>query len=178
MLVNTSFNVRGEPIVRTPEDALCCFLNTDMDYVFIEGCLFSKSSEIQYENLQPSAEWVRIRSIPENLRVAIWPFGSFGRALLDREILRPQQISCFIDSHRPKGESCRGKPILSPAEANADSFDAIVIASGGFLRQIFLHARADPRFREKTLFRFTEQSGPMRFREPERFEIPKDLIFD
>jgi carbamoyltransferase len=41
-LVNTSFNVRGEPIVCTPEDAYSCFMYTGMDYLVIEDWLFSK----------------------------------------------------------------------------------------------------------------------------------------
>jgi len=43
VLVNTSFNVRGEPIVCTPSDAYRCFMNTDMDYLVIGNYLFSKS---------------------------------------------------------------------------------------------------------------------------------------
>ena len=35
MLVNTSFNVRGEPIVCSPDDAFRCFVNTEMDYLVI-----------------------------------------------------------------------------------------------------------------------------------------------
>jgi len=35
VLVNTSFNVRGEPIVCTPEDAYRCFVNTEMDYLVL-----------------------------------------------------------------------------------------------------------------------------------------------
>ena len=35
MLINTSFNVRGEPIVCTPEDAYRCFLPTDMDVLVL-----------------------------------------------------------------------------------------------------------------------------------------------
>jgi carbamoyltransferase len=42
VLVNTSFNVRGEPIVCTPEDAYRCFLGTDMDVLVIENCLLLK----------------------------------------------------------------------------------------------------------------------------------------
>ena len=42
MLVNTSFNVRGEPIVCTPEDAIRCFLHTEMDYLVISNLLVSK----------------------------------------------------------------------------------------------------------------------------------------
>jgi len=44
VLVNTSFNVRGEPIVCTPSDAYKCFMNTDMDYLVIGNYLFSKFS--------------------------------------------------------------------------------------------------------------------------------------
>ncbi|HYI45233.1 MAG TPA: carbamoyltransferase [Actinomycetota bacterium] len=42
VLVNTSFNVRGEPIVCTPEDALACFRKTDLDVLAIGNCLLSK----------------------------------------------------------------------------------------------------------------------------------------
>lgn len=42
MLVNTSFNVRGEPIVCDPQDAINCFLNTEMDYLVMENYLISK----------------------------------------------------------------------------------------------------------------------------------------
>ena len=39
ILVNTSFNVRGEPIVHTPEDAYRCFMTTDMDCLVLEDCV-------------------------------------------------------------------------------------------------------------------------------------------
>jgi carbamoyltransferase len=42
VLINTSFNVRGEPIVCTPEDAYRCFLNTQMDALVLEDCLLYK----------------------------------------------------------------------------------------------------------------------------------------
>ena len=45
VLVNTSFNVRGEPIVCTPEDAYRCFMRTEMDYLVIENCLLSKADQ-------------------------------------------------------------------------------------------------------------------------------------
>jgi len=45
VLVNTSFNVRGEPIVCTPRDAVACFMQSDMDYLFIEDCLISKKAQ-------------------------------------------------------------------------------------------------------------------------------------
>ena len=42
MLINTSFNVRGEPIVCSPEDAFRCFMATEMDYLVIENIMFDK----------------------------------------------------------------------------------------------------------------------------------------
>ncbi len=43
VLVNTSFNVRGEPIVCTPEDAYRCFMATEMDALVLEDCIVLKS---------------------------------------------------------------------------------------------------------------------------------------
>ncbi|MFD2110765.1 carbamoyltransferase [Thiorhodococcus fuscus] len=45
LLVNTSFNVRGEPIVGSPEDAYRCFMRTEMDYLVLENCLITKSEQ-------------------------------------------------------------------------------------------------------------------------------------
>ena len=45
VLINTSFNVRGEPIVCTPEDAWNCFLATDMDVLVIENCILRKEDQ-------------------------------------------------------------------------------------------------------------------------------------
>jgi len=45
VLVNTSFNVRGEPIVNTPEDAYRCFMRTEMDYLVIENYLLAKKKQ-------------------------------------------------------------------------------------------------------------------------------------
>ena len=45
VLVNTSFNVRGEPIVCTPTDALRCFMRTEMDYLVVENCLLEKAAQ-------------------------------------------------------------------------------------------------------------------------------------
>jgi len=50
MLVNTSFNVRGEPIVCTPLDAYRCFMSTDMDYLVIENFLYCKQEQLDFEN--------------------------------------------------------------------------------------------------------------------------------
>ena len=53
MLVNTSFNVRGEPIVCTPQDAFRCFLATDMDVLVLEDFVLLK------EEMSSAAEEVR-----------------------------------------------------------------------------------------------------------------------
>jgi carbamoyltransferase len=45
VLVNTSFNVRGEPIVCTPEDAYRCFMRTEMDYLVIEDFILDKREQ-------------------------------------------------------------------------------------------------------------------------------------
>ena len=50
VIVNTSFNVRGEPIVCTPEDAFACFMGTDMDALAIGNCLLRK--EVQEPGLK------------------------------------------------------------------------------------------------------------------------------
>ena len=46
VIVNTSFNVRGEPIVNTPEDAFKCFMGTEIDILVIENCLLRKEKQI------------------------------------------------------------------------------------------------------------------------------------
>jgi carbamoyltransferase len=46
VLVNTSFNVRGEPIVCTPEDAFRCFMGTGIETLAIGNCLLRKSAQV------------------------------------------------------------------------------------------------------------------------------------
>lgn len=50
LVVNTSFNVRGEPIVCTPHDAFRCFMSTEMDYLVINNYVFEKTKQIDWEN--------------------------------------------------------------------------------------------------------------------------------
>ncbi len=49
VLVNTSFNVRGEPIVNTPEDAYRCFMRTEMDALILENCILLKEDQPKLE---------------------------------------------------------------------------------------------------------------------------------
>lgn len=53
VVVNTSFNVRGEPIVCTPEDAVQCFLRTEMDFLYLEGYWLDKRNFAQ----ERSKDW-------------------------------------------------------------------------------------------------------------------------
>ena len=45
VIVNTSFNVRGEPLVCTPEDAFRCFMGTEIDVLAIGNCLLKKDAQ-------------------------------------------------------------------------------------------------------------------------------------
>jgi carbamoyltransferase len=49
VIVNTSFNVRGEPIICTPEDAYRCFMRTEMDVLVIENCMLFKEEQPLWE---------------------------------------------------------------------------------------------------------------------------------
>jgi carbamoyltransferase len=48
LLVNTSFNVRGEPIVCTPEDAYRCFMRTEMDYLVLGDFVLDKEQQPKF----------------------------------------------------------------------------------------------------------------------------------
>jgi carbamoyltransferase len=45
ILINTSFNIRGEPIVCTPEDAFRCFMGTDLDLLVVGNCVVRKQDQ-------------------------------------------------------------------------------------------------------------------------------------
>jgi len=50
VLVNTSFNVRGEPIVCSPADAYRCFMRTEIDMLVLENCLLEKADQPPLQN--------------------------------------------------------------------------------------------------------------------------------
>lgn len=50
VIINTSFNVRGEPIVCTPEDAYLCFMRTEMDVLVLENCILLKEEQKPLED--------------------------------------------------------------------------------------------------------------------------------
>src|ERR1700724_1150852 len=47
VIVNTSFNIRGEPIVCTPEDAFRCFMGTEIEVLVVENCFLRKEDQAQ-----------------------------------------------------------------------------------------------------------------------------------
>jgi len=55
LVINTSFNVRGEPLVASPQDAYRCFMRTEMDYLVMENILVSKSDQPETEQ---DASWM------------------------------------------------------------------------------------------------------------------------
>ena len=62
VLVNTSFNVRGEPIVCTPEDAYRCFMSTEMDYLAVGDYVMIKAEQPVARATKPGAAssiWTR-----------------------------------------------------------------------------------------------------------------------
>lgn len=54
VLINTSFNVRGEPIVATPEDAFRCFMRTEMDVLVLENFILYKEEQSEFKD---SGNW-------------------------------------------------------------------------------------------------------------------------
>ena len=57
--MNTSFNVRGEPIVCTPDDAYRCFVNTEMDYLVMGHFLLERTAQPERKiprKLEPVAD--------------------------------------------------------------------------------------------------------------------------
>ena len=46
VVLNTSFNVKGQPIVNDPEDAILCFLKYKIDYLIIENFLIKKNKKV------------------------------------------------------------------------------------------------------------------------------------
>jgi len=55
IVVNTSFNVRGEPIVCTPDDAYRCFMRTEMDYLVVNNFILKKTEQPDWQNRE---KWI------------------------------------------------------------------------------------------------------------------------
>jgi carbamoyltransferase len=52
VIVNTSFNVRGEPIVCSPRDSYTCFMRTNMDLLVLENCILYKQEQPRFEDME------------------------------------------------------------------------------------------------------------------------------
>ena len=52
VVMNTSFNVRGEPIVCTPEDSYRCFMRTEMDFLVLETCILDKKEQPEFKETE------------------------------------------------------------------------------------------------------------------------------
>ena len=57
ILVNTSFNIRGEPIVNTPTEAYNCFLGTELDILVIGNCYLKKTDQNNLLNKKYSSNF-------------------------------------------------------------------------------------------------------------------------
>ena len=60
VLVNTSFNVRGEPMVETPLDAYTCFMRTDLDALVLGDCLLLKAAQPPFDD---KADWKKLHEL-------------------------------------------------------------------------------------------------------------------
>ncbi len=56
VIINTSFNIRGEPLVCTPEDAYRCFMRTNMDYLLMGNFLIEKREK---KPLDREIDWLK-----------------------------------------------------------------------------------------------------------------------
>ena len=52
LVINTSFNVRGEPIICTPNDAYKCFMRTNMDYLVLGNFLLNKNDQNEFTDME------------------------------------------------------------------------------------------------------------------------------
>ena len=58
IVINTSFNIRGEPIVESPENAYKCFLATDMDALVLENCVLEKTDQDQRMSAEDAEQYL------------------------------------------------------------------------------------------------------------------------
>ena len=72
IVINTSFNVRGEPIVCSPQDAYRCFMNTEMEYLVIENILLAKTDQtvVMWKKLENQLQDFKVpRPAVKSLRI-------------------------------------------------------------------------------------------------------------
>ena len=112
VLINTSFNVNGEPIVTTPKDALACFMNTEMDALIIEDFLLIKQENkhirIQEQSFkQATREKETVRDEQDLTSVVDSLFYEFSKLPIDGKFLnlKSKEVSsnweCPVSSPEP-----------------------------------------------------------------------------
>jgi carbamoyltransferase len=105
VILNTSFNDAGEPIVETPEDAMICFLNTEMDYLVLGDYLVSKSEINNKIELKNTMENVRINNIQNNYETKIKEFcPDFNREECDIFVTEHNKMALWHTQYRSKYE--------------------------------------------------------------------------
>ena len=106
VLINTSFNVRGEPIVNTPMDAYQCFMNTEMDILVLEHCLLLKKDQIKFDkekwssrNHNKSRNIIKKDFFSKELKKIYNK--NFTKTLsdtLENILEKENELSCWVDS--------------------------------------------------------------------------------
>ena len=131
VLINTSFNLMGEPIVETPQDAINCFLSTDMDALVLDNHLIVRQCskkgifKTHIPVLLPSVSLIsefksniRIYGISNGINIASLNEGEF---LLAEKILASNEVEDFISLQK---------------ESDLEAFENLCIRleQGNFLR--------------------------------------------
>jgi hypothetical protein len=109
VLVNTSFNVRGEPIVCTPEDAFRCFMGNEVELLVLGNCMLRKSKQ----NIKMSSSWIELPSFADRVdfKTAIPVDPKRGRGRIDG-----RWSHTGLDQMRLKGAQVfRGRVVGRPA---------------------------------------------------------------
>jgi len=95
VIVNTSFNVRGEPIINTPQEAYRCFMNTEMDALLLEDCLLLKHEQPPVSNALELAKDMSSPQPPAPQKLL-----RLLEVLFERKML-PASIALAVAGHNP-----------------------------------------------------------------------------
>lgn len=95
IILNTSFNVAGEPIVETPQDALNTLLSTGIDYCVLENQTVTKRREILFERQEVAWPERLTRQISETMQAATGEKRKTGAEGLDRELALRGYVGSF-----------------------------------------------------------------------------------
>ena len=107
MLVNTSFNVRGEPIVCTPADAYRCFMRTHIDYLVLGPFLLDKAEQPEWKESRELATGIPARLTPaEGRKFGLTVGAAFLRARGAALVARTH-VTGGAGRRRPRRPLCR-----------------------------------------------------------------------